>query len=57
MIGAIGHWLNVNVVGNLTANLLWATPTFLHLHYRLNRQQDQIIKATRQPVKADKLPS
>lgn len=40
-MGTFFHWLYVNVVGNLTASVLWAGPAFFHLHWKLNRQQRQ----------------
>lgn len=57
MIIAIWHWLYANVVGNLTASALWAAPALLHLHRKLNRQHDQVIKSVRKANQADKLTS
>lgn len=31
-------WPDGIIVGNLIASALWAAPTFLHMHRKLNRQ-------------------
>lgn len=49
MIGAFFHWLYVNVVGNLTASVLWAAPALLHLHWKLNRNQRALIGEKNSP--------
>lgn len=51
------HWLYVNVVGNLTASAIWASPVLLHLHLKLNRQHDQILNGLQGRQSADKVGS
>jgi hypothetical protein len=36
------HWPDGIVVGNLIASILWATPTFIHLHRKINKQHEQL---------------
>lgn len=33
------YWPGGIVVGNLIASFLWATPTFIHMHRKLNRHE------------------
>jgi hypothetical protein len=49
MIDALIHWLYVNVVGNLTASALWATPALIHLHRKINRNQRTLMGAKDSP--------
>ena len=56
-MSAVIHWLYQNVIGNLTASALWAAPALFHLHLKLNRQHNELIKAARTTQRADKLPS
>lgn len=36
------QWPEGIVVGNLIASVMWATPTFLHMHHKLNKQHQKI---------------
>lgn len=38
-------WPNGIVLGNLIASALWATPTLIHLHTKLNRQHKEHLAA------------
>jgi len=36
------QWPYGIVVGNLIASAMWATPAFLHLHHKINRNHRQL---------------
>jgi hypothetical protein len=37
MVKQLLLWFYQNVWGNLVASVIWALPTFLHLHRKVNR--------------------
>lgn len=38
------HWPEGSVWSNLIASVIWATPTFLHLHHKMSRRADALME-------------
>lgn len=52
--GTLFSWPNGIVLGNLIASALWATPTLIHLHVKLNRQHKEHLAVIRETPNANR---